>query len=306
MDNTTKPIELSGEKSYNRLKKITERLEQGVTELFDSRRYKEYLRVMSRFHNYSFNNTMLIYLQKPDATRLAGYQTWKKFRRHVKKGEKSIKVIAPAPYKKTVEENGEEKVIVVPHFKVVSAFDVSQTEGKPLPEITTTLTGSVEGCDVFLSALEQVSPYSITFEDFDKDAYGFCDYQERHIVVRPGLNEAQTIKTAIHEIAHAWIHDNHNPVLEDEAPKFDKRTREVQAESIAFACCEHFGLDSSDYSIGYIAGWSSGRELKELHSSLEIIRNTAAEIIGGVEEQLLELRQEHGQEEESPGLAMSM
>lgn len=301
-----KPIELTSEKLNDRLKKITDRLEQGVTDLFESDRYKEYLRVMARFHRYSFNNTLLIAMQCPGATRLAGFQSWKKFGRHVKKGEKGIKVIAPTPFKKTVEEDGEEKVIVVPRYKVVSTYDISQTEGKPLQEIASTLTGSVDNFNDFLSALEQVSPVPIAFEDISGSAYGYYNSMEKRIAVREGLSEQQTLKTLIHEISHAKLHDFDLGKPKDEIPQIDRQTKECQAEAVAFVCCERFGLDTSGYSFGYIAGWSSDRELKELRSSLEIIRDTAAEIIDDVENQMQELRQNREQEDEisSPVMAM--
>ena len=300
------PIELKSEKSADRLKEIIDRLEQGVTDLFESDRYKEYLRVMARFHNYSFNNTLLIAMQCPGATRLAGFQSWKKFGRHVKKGEKGIKVIAPAPYKKTIEKDGEETVILVPHFKVVSTYDVSQTEGKPLPEIASTLTGSVDSYDDFMVALAQVSPVPIGFEDISGSAHGYYSLADKRIAVREGMSEQQTLKTLIHEISHAKLHDFDLSKPRDEISKTDRQTMECQAEAVAFVCCEHFGLDTSGYSFGYIAGWSSGRELKELRSSLEIIRDTAAEIIDGVESQLQELLQNREQEDEIPSPIMAM
>lgn len=299
-------IELQSEKTADRLKEITDRLEQGVTDLFESDRYKEYLRVMARFHRYSFNNTLLIAMQCPGATRLAGFQSWKKFGRHVKKGEKGIKVIAPTPFKKTVEEDGEEKEVVVPRYKVVSTYDVSQTEGKPLPEIASTLTGSVDSYDDLMAALAQVSPVPIGFEDISGSAYGYYSTMEKRIAVREGMSQQQTLKTLVHEISHAKLHDVGLSKPKDERPQIDRQTMECQAEAIAFVCCERFGLDTSDYSFGYIAGWSSGRELKELRSSLEIIRDTAAEIIDSVEDCLQEMRHDTEQEEEysSPVMAM--
>lgn len=299
-------IELKSEKNTDRLKEITDRLEQGVTELFESERYKEYLRVMARFHNYSFNNTLLIAMQCPGATRLAGFQTWKKFGRHVKKGEKGIKVIAPTPYKKIVEKDGEEQEVLVPRFKVVSTYDVSQTEGKPLPSIATPLMGSVDTFSDIYAALEQISPVPIGFEDIPGSAYGYYSPMEKRIAVREGLSEQQTIKTLIHEISHAKLHDVDLSMPKDERPDIDKRTMECQAESVAFTVCQHFGLDTSDYSFGYVAGWSSGKELKELRSSLEVIRSTAAEIIDNVDGYLHELRQQQEAEEEISGPALAM
>lgn len=319
MDHTQ--IELTSEKGPDRLKEVTDRLEQGISELFESERYKEYLRVMSRFHRYSFGNTILIAIQKPDATHLAGFQAWKKFGRHVKKGEKGIKVIAPTPYKKTVEvekvdphtmkpilgSDGKpvkaKKEVVVPHYKVVSTFDVSQTEGEPLPSIANALTGNVDDFNDFYAALEKVSPVPIAFENISGRAHGYYSPSEKRIAIRDGMSQQQTLKTLIHEISHAKLHDFDVNTPKDERPQIDRETMECQAEAVAFVCCERFGLDSSDYSFGYIAGWSSGRELKELRSSLEIIRDTAAEIIDSVEEHLQELRQEQ-EEIAEPVMAM--
>lgn len=318
------PIELASEKSSDRLHEITDRLEQGITELFESERYKEYLRVMARFHRYSFRNTVLIALQKPDATRLAGFQAWKRFGRHVKKGEKGIKVIAPTPYKKTVEVDKvdphtrkpildadgkplkEKKEVLVPYYKVTSTFDLSQTEGKPLPSIATPLVGDVDRYEIFMRALENVSPVPISFEDIASSAHGYYDREEKRIAIREGMSQRQTLKTLVHEISHAKLHDFDLNAPKDKWPKIDRETMECQAEAVAFVCCERFGLDSSDYSFGYIAGWSSGRELKELRTSLEIIRDAAAEIIDGVEEHMLDLWQEQVTEEEisEPALAM--
>ena len=299
-------IELKSEKNSDRLKEVTDRLEQGVTELFESERYKEYLRVMARFHNYSFNNTLLIAMQYHGATRLAGFQTWKKFGRHVKKGEKGIKVIAPTPYKKIIEKDGEEQEVLVPRYKVVSTYDVSQTEGKPLPTIATPLMGNMDTFSDIYAALEQVSSVPIGFENIPGSAYGYYSPSEKRIAIREGLSEQQTLKTLVHEISHAELHDVDLSKPKDERPDIDKRTMECQAESVAFTVCQHFGLDTSDYSFGYVAGWSSGKELKELRSSLEVIRNTAAEIIDSVEGHLQELRQQHEAEEEisCPALAM--
>ncbi len=306
------PIEFESEKPSERLKEITDRLEQGIMELFESGRYMEYLRTMSRFHNYSLNNTLLIAMQMPGASYVAGFNTWKnKLGRTVKKGEKGIRIIAPAPYKKTVkvdviDRNGatrkEEKEIVVPSFKVVSVFDLSQTEGKELPEIANDLTGSVEDYDSFFSALEKISPVPIAFEDILGSAHGYYSLADKRIAVREGMSEPQTLKTLIHEIAHAKLHDFDITLPPEERPQIDRQTKEVQAESIAYCVCQRYGLDTSDYSFGYIGGWSSGRELKELKASLEIIRDTASEIIDSVDKQLLEMRQE----EEISGPVMAM
>ena len=291
-----------------KMQEITERLEAGVKELFESERYKEYLKVMSKFHNYSFNNTMLIALQKPDATLIAGYAAWKKnFDRNVKKGEKGIRIIAPSPYKIKVDaekidpntqkpfigEDGkpvmEEKEITIPAFKLVTVFDVSQTEGKELPDLSVNeLTGDVEEYKDFYAALERTSPFAMGFEVLSGSTKGCCYYKEQRIAINKGMSELQNIKTAIHEIAHAKRHN-----FDLDAPtRPDRQTREVEAESIAYSVCQSFGLDTSDYSFNYIAGWSSGRELTELKGSLETIRVTAAEIINTMEEHLAALRKE--------------
>ena len=312
------PIVLTSEKPADKLKEITDRLEQGIMELFDSDRYKEYLRVMSKFHNYSFNNTLLIAMQKPDASLVAGFQSWKNnFKRNVVKGEKGIKILAPSPFKikqemekidpatqkPVIGADGkpvkEEKEITIPAFKVVSVFDVSQTEGKELPDIAVDmLTGDVERFkDVFV-ALEKTSPVPIGFEKIEGNSHGYYHLEEKRIAIDEGMSELQTIKTAIHEIAHAKLHDiDPNAPKEEQADRPDRRTREVQAESVAYAVCQHYGLDTSDYSFGYVAGWSSGRELDELKSSLETIRSTAAEIINSIDEHLQEIQKERDKEQ---------
>ena len=312
------PIVLTSEKPADKLKEITDRLEQGIMELFDSDRYKEYLRVMSKFHNYSFNNTLLIAMQKPDASLVAGFQSWKNnFKRNVVKGEKGIKILAPSPFKikqemekidpttqkPVIGADGkpvkEEKEITIPAFKVVSVFDVSQTEGKELPDIAVDmLTGDVERFKDVFAALEKTSPVPIGFEKIAGNSHGYYHLEEKRIAIDEGMSELQTIKTAIHEIAHAKLHDiDPNAPKEEQADRPDRRTREVQAESVAYAVCQHYGLDTSDYSFGYVAGWSSGRELDELKSSLETIRSTAAEIINSIDEHLQEIQKERDKEQ---------
>ena len=312
------PIVLTSEKPADKLKEITDRLEQGIMQLFDSDRYKEYLRVMSKFHNYSFNNTLLIAMQKPDASLVAGFQSWKNnFKRNVVKGEKGIKILAPSPFKikqemekidpatqkPVIGADGkpvkEEKEITIPAFKVVSVFDVSQTEGKELPDIAVDmLTGDVECFKDVFAALEKTSPVPIGFEKIEGNSHGYYHLEEKRIALDEGMSELQTIKTAIHEIAHAKLHDiDPNAPKEEQADRPDRRTREVQAESVAYAVCQHYGLDTSDYSFGYVAGWSSGRELDELKSSLETIRSTAAEIINSIDEHLQEIQKEHDKEQ---------
>ena len=312
------PIVLTSEKPADKLKEITDRLEQGIKEMFDSDRYKEYLRVMSKFHNYSFNNTLLIAMQKPDASLVAGFQSWKNnFKRNVVKGEKGIKILAPSPFKikqemekidpatqkPVIGADGkpvkEEKEITIPAFKVVSVFDVSQTEGKELPDIAVDmLTGDVERFKDVFAALEKTSPVPIGFEKIEGNSHGYYHLEEKRIAIDEGMSELQTIKTAIHEIAHAKLHDiDPNAPKEEQADRPDRRTREVQAESVAYAVCQHYGLDTSDYSFGYVAGWSSGRELDELKSSLETIRSTAAEIINSIDEHLQEIQKERDKEQ---------
>ena len=316
------PIVLTSEKPADKLKEITDRLEQGIKELFDCDRYKEYLRVMSKFHNYSFNNTLLIAMQKPDASLVAGFQSWKNnFKRNVVKGEKGIKILAPSPFKikqemekidpatqkPVIGADGkpvkEEKEITIPAFKVVSVFDVSQTEGKELPDIAVDmLTGDVECFKDVFAALEKTSPVPIGFEKIESNSHGYYHLEEKRIAIDEGMSELQTIKTAIHEIAHAKLHDiDPNAPKEEQAGRPDRRTREVQAESVAYAVCQHYGLDTSDYSFGYVAGWSSGRELDELKSSLETIRSTAAEIINSIDEHLQEIQKERDKEQAQKG-----
>ena len=312
------PIVLTSEKPAEKLKEITDRLEQGIAELFDSERYKEYLRVMSKFHNYSFNNTLLIAMQKPDASLVAGFSAWKNnFGRNVMKGQKGIKIIAPSPFKIRQEvekidphtqkpiigKDGkpvtEEKEIKIPAYKVVSVFDVSQTEGKELPDIAVDeLTGDVDRYKDFFAALEKTSPVPIAFEEIEGGSHGYYHLEDKRIAINEGMSELQTLKTAIHEIAHAKLHDIDLNAPEDEQkPRVDRRTREVEAESVAYTVCQHYGLDTSDYSFGYVAGWSSGRELSELKSSLETIRSAAAEIINSIDENLAELQKAQDKEQ---------
>jgi DNA modification methylase/antirestriction protein ArdC len=311
------PIVLTSEKPAEKLKEITDRLEQGIAELFDSERYKEYLRVMSKFHNYSFNNTLLIAMQKPDASLVAGFSAWKNnFGRNVMKGQKGIKIIAPSPFKikqemekidphtqkPVIGKDGkpvtEEKEITIPAYKVVSVFDVSQTEGRELPDIAVDeLTGDVDRYKDFFAALEKTSPVPIGFEKIEGGAHGYYHLENKRIAIDEGMSQLQTLKTAIHEIAHAKLHDIDLNAPKDEQPRVDRRTREVEAESVAYTVCQHYGLDTSDYSFGYVAGWSSGRELAELKSSLETIRSAAAEIINSIDANIAELQKAQDKEQ---------
>ena len=315
------PILLNGQNSAERMKEITDRLETGIRELFESERYKAYLTTMSKFHSYSFNNTLLIAMQGGQL--VAGYNKWRDdFHRNVKKGEKAIKILAPAPFKAKKEvqkldaqgrpvmgKDGkpvtEVQEIQVPAFKIVSVFDVSQTEGEPLPSIgVEELTGSVERYGEFFKALEQTSPVPIGFEDIPGGSHGYYHLTEKRIAIQEGMSELQTLKTAIHEIAHSKLHaiDPEAPAIE-QADRPDSRTREVQAESVAYAVCQHYGLDTSDYSFGYVAGWSSGKDLKELKASLETIRATAHELITTIDGHLAQLQQQRQTQQEQPQAA---
>ena len=304
------PIVLNSQNSADRMKEITDRLETGIQELFESERYKAYLTSMAKFHSYSFNNTLLIAMQGGQL--VAGYNKWRDdFHRNVKRGEKGIKILAPAPYKvkkevPKLDEQGkpvmdkdgkpltEVQETQVPAFKIVSVFDVSQTEGEPLPSIgVDELAGNVEQYEDFFKALEQTSPVPMAFEDIPGGSHGYYHLTEKRIAIQENMSELQTLKTAIHEIAHAKLHaiDPDAPVTE-QADRPDSRTREVQAESVAYAVCQHYGLDTSDYSFGYVAGWSSGKDLKELRASLETIRATAHELITAIDGHLSELQQQ--------------
>ena len=313
------PLVISAKDPAGRMKEITDKLEDGIRGIFDSEKYAEYLAAMSKFHNYSFNNTILIAMQ--GGTLVKGYTQWEKeFERHVKPGEKGIKIIAPAPFKVKQEVKKldpttrqpvigadgkpvmEEKEVTIPAYKVVTVFDVSQTEGKELPSIgVDTLTGDVEHFKDVLSALEKVSPVPIGFEDIKGSAHGFYSLADKRIAIQEGMSQLQTLKTAIHEIAHAKLHDIDLNAPKEEREKLpDQRTREVQAESVAYTVCQHYGLDTSDYSFGYVAGWSTGREMEELKSSLETIRSTAAEIINGIDAQIAELQKDQEKAQEQP------
>lgn len=360
-------------KSAQQVREITDKLEQGIKELFESERFKEYLRTMSKFYHYSFSNTLLIAMQKPEATYVAGYTSWQRnFDRQVMKGEKGIKILAPAPYKAKEERERidpstqkpvldadgnpvtETVEVMRPAFKVVSVFDISQTDGKELPDIIVDeLSGSVENYTAFFEALKQESPVPISFEDIPGGAKGYFSPVENRIAIQEGMSEIQTIKTAIHEIAHAKLHSIDRPepeptwkivmvseggtkrdffsgfaseaeanaAAEHEGWRFvdenrfewrleveedtsavqdmrkDRHTKEVEAESVAYTVCQRYGIETSDYSFGYIAGWSSGKETKELKGSLETIRKTAAEMIDSVDAKLKVLLAEKSQEQ---------
>ena len=281
---------------------IMQSLESGVEELFTSNRYQEFLKTMAKFHNYSFNNTMLIAMQRPDATLVTSYKNWQSMGRQVMKGEKGITIIAPAPYKKMKEKevldenqrpimgtDGKPKTeqveVTVPHFKAVTVFDIAQTSGEPIqtlaPEL---LTAAVQNFDSFMQAIQKISPVPIRFDEIDGNANGYYHNADKEIVIKKGLSESQTLKTAIHETAHAKLHDRE--IMESLGVEKDRLTKEVEAESVAYCVCSSFGLDTSDYSFPYIAGWSSSREMKEMKASMDVIRKTAGEMIDQLTEEL--------------------
>lgn len=301
-------------KREEQLKEITDRLEQGVQDLFTSERYTEYLQTMGKFHRYSFNNTLLIAMQRPDATLVAGYQAWqRKFNRHVMRGEKGIQIISPAPIKEKEEvekidpvtnepvlkEDGQPETEIVEHiiprFKVSTVFDVSQTDGEPLPDLGgEDLTGNVADFDIFMEAIRNVSPVPIRMAEIEGESHGYYHNDEKEIVIKSGMSESQTMKTAIHEVTHAILHDRE--IMQEQGIEKDRLTKEVEAESVAYTVCQHFGLDSSDYSFPYIAGWSSGKDMRELRTSMDVIRKTAGSFIEEMTEQLQILQKEHIQE----------
>ena len=303
-----------------RLKEITDGIEQGIKELFQSDRYRTYLSVMSRFHRYSVNNTMLIYLQRPDASLVAGFQKWKnQFGRHVKQGERGITIIAPTPFKKKIEEvkldpdtkaplldqDGrqitEEKEISIPMFKPVKVFDVAQTDGKPLPQLASTLTGNVEQYEVFTEALRRSAPVPISFKVLAPNLDGYFSPGDQAITIREGMSQIQTVSAMVHEIAHSKLHDYEKQQAETSAGKDDaeiarrdRHTEEVEAESISYAVCQYYGIETGDNSFGYIASWSEGKELKELRASLETINRTASELISTIDYHYREICKERG------------
>ena len=303
-----------------RLKEITDGIEQGIKELFQSEKYRTYLSVMSRFHRYSVNNTMLIYLQRPDASLVAGFQKWKnQFGRHVKQGERGITIIAPTPFKKKIEEvkldpdtkapmldqDGqqimEEKEISIPMFKPVKVFDVAQTDGKPLPQLASTLTGNVEQYEVFTEALRRSAPVPINFKALAPNLDGYFSPGDQAITIREGMSQIQTVSAMVHEIAHSKLHDYEKQQTEASAGKDgaeivkkDRHTEEVEAESISYAVCQYYGIETGDNSFGYIASWSEGKELKELRASLETINRTASELISTIDYHYREICKERG------------
>ena len=325
----TQPAE---EKKTNkqRLKDITDSIENGIKELFESDKYQQYLQTMSRFHRYSVNNQMLIYMQNPNATLVAGFNKWHdQFGRNVKKGEKGIKIIAPTPYKKKIEEtkldpdtklpilddNGNEvkveKEIQIPMFRVVSVFDVSQTAGKPLPQLASDLSGNVQNYDALLEAIKRSSSVPITFEPIS-NADGYFSLDEQKIVIRDGMSEVQTVSALLHELAHSKLHNRtkDDKVQTDEQdadkPKLDRNTEEVQAESISFAVCAYYGIKTDENSFGYIASWSNGKELSELKASLETINKTSSAMITDIDKHYAEVKKERGLDNEQLDLDEAM
>ena len=299
----------------DRLKEIIDSIEKGIKEVFESGRYTEYLQVMSRFHNYSFNNTMLIYMQKPDATLVAGFNKWKdKFERNVNKGEKGIKIIAPTPYKKKIEkdvldpdtklpmrdENGEiikeEKEVSIPSFRPVTVFDVSQTSGKELPTLASDLNGKVENFDMLKEAISRSAPVPISFKPLRPDTDGYFSPKRQEIVIREGMGEVQTVCAMIHESAHAKLHNPANIPETDDKSKLSRSDEEVQAESIAYTVCAYFGIETGKNSFGYLASWSQNKELKELKESLDVINKTSSELITAIEKNYKAIAKERGAE----------
>lgn len=322
----TQNQETEKKSNKDRLKEITDSIENGIKELFDSDKYKKYLQTMSRFHRYSVNNQMLIYMQNPNATLVAGYNKWHdQFGRNVKKGEKGIKIIAPTPFKKKVEEtkldpdtklpmldeNGkpitEEKEVQIPMYRVVSVFDVSQTAGKPLPQLASDLSGDVQNYEAFMEAIKRSSAVPISFEPIDNNTDGYFSLDEQKIVIREGMSEVQTVSALLHELAHSKLHNRQakdeirgDEPTADEAkkPKIDRNTEEVQAESISFAVCAYYGIKTDENSFGYIASWSKDKELPELKDSLTVINKTSNEMINDIDKNYAEIRKERGLDNE--------
>ena len=311
----------SKKSNKEQLREITEGIEQGIKELFESEKYMKYLSTMSRFHRYSVNNTMLIYMQKPDATLVAGFNKWRdQFERHVKKGEHGITIIAPTPFKKKIEEQKldpdtkaplldaegkvitEEKEIQIPMFKPVKVFDVSQTDGKPLPQLASNLTGDVQQFDAFMEALRRSSPVPIQFEAMNPEMDGYFNSADQRIAIRIGMSEVQTVSATVHEIAHSKLHNYEKEQAAASAgdetreppKKKDRHTEEVEAESISYAVCQYYGIQTGENSFGYIASWSQGKELTELRASLETINKTASGLITDIDRHFAEICRERG------------
>ena len=315
------------EQNKARLKEITDSIETGIRELFQSDKYRQYLSTMSRFHRYSVNNVMLIHMQKPDATHVAGFNKWRdNFGRNVRKGEKGIKIIAPTPYKKKIEEakldpdtklpmldaDGnaimEEKTIQIPMYKVVSVFDVSQTEGKPLPELAEKLTGNVQEYEAFMEALKRSAPVPIRIEPMGADMDGYFSASEQRIAIREGMSQVQTVSAVVHEIAHSKLHnyqkEQEQAALENEAappvPRKSRETEEIEAESISYAVCAYYGVETGDNSFGYLASWSKDKELSALRESLETINKTSSGLISDIDRHYRDIMKERGLDKAEP------
>lgn len=286
------------EEQEEQIKALTDQLEKGIKEVFTSEKYKAYLSTMEKFHFYSFNNSILIYLQRPNATRVAGFKTWQSLERHVKEGEKGIRIFAPRPYKviRDVEavDPGTGEVLLDPNgkpimekeersyvrFIPVNVFDVSQTEGKALPTLAEELQGDAQNYEALMAAVKETAQVPIRFDTWTDSKKGYYNLTNEEIVIKSGMSELQTVKTAIHETAHSILHT-------DKEHLKDSATMEVEAESVAFVVCQHFGLDTSDYSFGYLAGWSSGKELPELKASLQTIQRTSNDLINRLDQLVL-------------------
>ena len=301
---------------FEKVKEITDKLEAGVAQMMNSDSFKNYLKVMARFHNYSLNNTILIALQDPKATLIAGYTAWQKnFGRQVMKGEKAIRILAPTPYKKKMEvavidpstgqarmnpdgtKQTELKEVMVPAFKVVNVFDVRSTEGKPLPSIgVNELTGDVQQYEMFFEALKRSCPVPIAFEQIDSGAKGYYHTVDHRIALQEGMSQVQTIKTLIHEMTHQKLHSMDPKEMPPEEPRLTRNAKEVEAESVAYTVAQHFGIETSDYSFAYIAGWSAGKDTPELKASLDRIRKAADEMITTIDGHFAELQKEHAWE----------
>ncbi len=299
---------------FDKVKEITDKLEAGIQALFESEAFKNYLKTLSKFHDYSLNNTILIAMQKPDATLVAGYTAWQKnFGRQVQKGEQGIRILAPTPYKKQMEVDRvdpvtrqpilnpdgstakELKEVMVPAFKVVNVFDVSQTDGRPLPTIgVDELTGNVSNYEMFFEALKRACPVPIGFEDISSGAKGYYHTVDQRIALQEGMSEVQTVKTLIHEMAHQKLHSIDPKELPPEEPRLTRNAKEVEAESVAYTVAQHYGIETSDYSFAYIAGWSQGKDTPELKASLDRIRKAADEMITAIDGHIMYLQQEKG------------
>ena len=307
-----KALDKTHPSQFDKVKEITDKLEAGIQALFESETFKNYLKTLSKFHDYSLNNTILIAMQKPDATLVAGYTAWQKnFGRQVQKGEQGIRILAPTPYKKQMEVDRvdpvtrqpilnpdgstakELKEVMVPAFKVVNVFDVSQTDGRPLPTIgVDELTGNVSNYEMFFEALKRACPVPIGFEDIPSGAKGYYHTVDQRIALQNGMSEVQTVKTLIHEMAHQKLHSIDPKELPPEEPRLTRNAKEVEAESVAYTVAQHYGIETSDYSFAYIAGWSQGKDTPELKASLDRIRQAANEMITAIDDHIMYLQQE--------------